>query len=146
MSDSLLPCGPQPARLLCPWDFPGNTGAGCHSFLQEIFPTQRLNPCLLCLLHGWVYSSPLVLPGKPLLRKNGWNYCMSIKCIQKQTSKFYQRIERVGLSFERTINCFIDLRRDFWLKLHDQNSLIGVFSFMTRKKGFAFWKLSTFYF
>ena len=28
-----------------------NTGAGCHFLLEEIFPTQGWNPCLLCLLH-----------------------------------------------------------------------------------------------
>ena len=34
-----------PARLLCPWDFPGqNTGVGCHSLLQGILPTQGSNP------------------------------------------------------------------------------------------------------
>ena len=34
-------------RFLCPWDFPGkNTGVGCHFLLQEIFPTQGLNPGL----------------------------------------------------------------------------------------------------
>ena len=34
-------------RLLRPWDFPGkNTGVGCHFLLQEIFPTQELNPGL----------------------------------------------------------------------------------------------------
>ena len=39
-----------PARLLCPWDFPGNnTGVGCHFLLQGIFPTQGLNPHLLWL-------------------------------------------------------------------------------------------------
>ena len=32
----------------CLWDFPGkNTGLGCHFLLQEIFPTQGLNPGLL---------------------------------------------------------------------------------------------------
>ena len=37
----------QPARLLCPWDSPDkNTGVGCHTLLQEIFPTQRSNPGL----------------------------------------------------------------------------------------------------
>ena len=47
MSDSLQPHGLQPARLLCPWDFPGkNTGVGCHFFLYGIFPTQGLNPGL----------------------------------------------------------------------------------------------------
>ena len=41
--------GLQPIRLLCPWDSPGkNTGVGCHSLLQEIFPTQGSN---LGLLH-----------------------------------------------------------------------------------------------
>ena len=39
----------QPSRLLCPWDSPGkNTEVNCHSYLQEIFPTQGLN---LGLLH-----------------------------------------------------------------------------------------------
>ena len=44
-------CGPrglQPARLLCPRDFPGrNTGVGSLSLLQGIFPTQGSNPGLL---------------------------------------------------------------------------------------------------
>ena len=34
MSDSQLPHGLQPTRLLCPWDFPGkSTGVGCHLLL-----------------------------------------------------------------------------------------------------------------
>ena len=38
----LVPHGPQhPARLLCPWNFPGkNIGVGCHFLLQGIFPAQ----------------------------------------------------------------------------------------------------------
>ena len=44
--------GPQPARLLCPWNSLGkNTGVGCQALLQGIFPTQGSNPCLLRLLH-----------------------------------------------------------------------------------------------
>ena len=40
-----------PTRFLCRWDSPGkNTGVGCHALLQGIFPTQRLNLHLLCLL------------------------------------------------------------------------------------------------
>ena len=40
VSDPLRP-HKYPARLLCPWDFPGkNTGAGCHFLLQGIFLTQ----------------------------------------------------------------------------------------------------------
>ena len=37
-----------PARLLCPWDFPGkNNGVGSPSLLQGIFLTQESNPGLL---------------------------------------------------------------------------------------------------
>ena len=45
VSDSLQPCGLYPAKLLCPWDFPGNdTGVSCHALLQGIFPNQGWNP------------------------------------------------------------------------------------------------------
>ena len=48
MSNSLWLRVQKPARLLCPWDFPGkNTGVGYHFLLQGIFPTQELNPGLL---------------------------------------------------------------------------------------------------
>ena len=44
MSDSLRLHGLYPTRLLCPWDYPGNsTGVGSHSLLQSIFLTQGLN-------------------------------------------------------------------------------------------------------
>ena len=42
-----------------------NTGMGCHALLQGIFPTQGLNPHLLCLLHWQADSFPLAPPGKP---------------------------------------------------------------------------------
>ena len=46
-----------PARLLCPWGFScKNTGAGCHSLLQGIFPTQGWDSSLL---HWQVDSLPL---------------------------------------------------------------------------------------
>ena len=52
VSNSSQTHGLELTRLLCPWDSPGkNTGAGCHFLLQGIFPTQGLNPRLLCLLH-----------------------------------------------------------------------------------------------
>ena len=48
VSDSLQAHGLQPSRLLCPWNSPGkNTGVGCHSLLQGIFPTQGLISGLL---------------------------------------------------------------------------------------------------
>ena len=41
-----------PARLLSPWDSPGNnTGVGCHFLLKRIWTIQGSNPHLLCLLH-----------------------------------------------------------------------------------------------
>ena len=56
----------EPARLLCPWDFPGkNTQVGCHALLQGIFPTQELNLGLLRLLHWHIGSLPLAPPRKP---------------------------------------------------------------------------------
>ena len=44
VSDSLPPHGLTSFMLLCPWHSPGkNTGVGCHSLLQRIFPGQGLN-------------------------------------------------------------------------------------------------------
>ena len=63
MSDPLGHYGPQPARLLCPWDSPGmNTRVGYHALLKGIFSTQESNPHLL---HWQASSLPLASPGKP---------------------------------------------------------------------------------
>ena len=57
MSNSMWPYGLWPARLFCPWDFPGkHTGVGCHFLLQGIFLTQGSN---LCFLHWQADSLPL---------------------------------------------------------------------------------------
>ena len=66
VTDSLRPYGLQPTRLLCPWDFPGKSaGVGCHFLLQEIFPTQGLNPglphCRQTLYHLSHQGSPIYL-------------------------------------------------------------------------------------
>ena len=54
------PHGLYPARVLCPWNFLGkSTGVGCHSLLQEIFPTQRSNP-------GLLHCRQIFLPSEPL--------------------------------------------------------------------------------
>ena len=51
VSHSVVPDSPhglQPARLLCPWDFPGkDSRVVCHFRPQGIFLTQGSNPCLL---------------------------------------------------------------------------------------------------
>jgi len=63
MSDSLWPHGLQPARLLCPRNFPSkNTGVGCHFLLHGVFPTQGSNPRLL---HCQADFSPLSYLGSP---------------------------------------------------------------------------------
>ena len=49
----------------CLWHFPGqNTGLGCHSLLQGIFPTQGLHH-VSCIGRQVLYAQP---PGKPLTR------------------------------------------------------------------------------
>ena len=41
-------------RLFCLWDSPGrDTGVGYHALFQGIFPTQGLNPRLLCQVGGF---------------------------------------------------------------------------------------------
>ena len=49
-----------PHGFLCPWNFPGKNGEGCHFFLQ-IFLTQGLNPCLQ---HWQGGSLPAEPPGE----------------------------------------------------------------------------------
>ena len=51
LSFPLQPCRLWLTRLLCPWNFLGKTGVGCHSLLQGIFPTQGSNPRPLHLPH-----------------------------------------------------------------------------------------------
>ena len=63
--------GRQPARLLCPWDFPGkNTGASCHFLLQGIFLTHGSNLHLLLWQEDSLLlshlGSPLINPGNHL--------------------------------------------------------------------------------
>ena len=67
VSDSLWPHGLQPARLLCPWDFPGkNTRVGCHSLLQGNLPDPGIERTLVfcnsCIVRWILYHQP---PGKP---------------------------------------------------------------------------------
>ena len=48
VSYTLQPHGLQPAKLLCPWNFPGKiTKVGCHFLFQGIFVTQESKLCLV---------------------------------------------------------------------------------------------------
>ena len=63
-TDSSWPYGPQPVRLLCPWESPGKeTGVDWHALLQVIFWTQGFNLCFLCTLHFQAGRLPLAPPG-----------------------------------------------------------------------------------
>ena len=67
---TLQPCELEPARLLCPWDFPGkNTGVGCHFLLQGIFPPRDWTRVshVSCIAGGFFTTE---LPGKPRHEKN----------------------------------------------------------------------------
>ena len=71
VSDSLQPHGLYPARLLCPWGFPGKrTGVDFHSHLQRLFLSQGgsepISPASPALAGGFFTATP---PGKPW--KNG---------------------------------------------------------------------------
>ena len=69
VSNSLQHRERQPARLLCPWNVPGEkAGVGCHVLLQGLFSTQGLN---LHLLHWQAVSLPLVPPGKTFFKGGG---------------------------------------------------------------------------
>ena len=47
------------STILCPWDFPGmNTGVGCHSLLQGIFPTQGSKAETVALAGGFFTTEP----------------------------------------------------------------------------------------
>ena len=105
-SNSLWPQGLQPTRLLCVWDFPGkNTGVGCHTLLQGIFPTQGLNPGLP-LQADSLQSEPWRKPnmGRIILisrGRTGWKYTRFPELHKKE--HFY------GLNF-----MYIE-EIDFWL-------------------------------
>ena len=68
VSNSLWPHELQPTEILCSWDSPGkNTGGGCHSLLQRIFPTQGLNSGLPQENLPQADSVPSEPPGKSRL-------------------------------------------------------------------------------
>ena len=74
-------------------DSPGkNTGLGCHAFLQELFLTQGLNPCLLCLLHCKWIIYPLSHLGSPCL----WWFRLTGGASGKESTCQCRRYKRLG--------------------------------------------------
>ena len=63
----------QPARLLCPWNFPGkNIAEGCHFLLQGIFLTQGSNLHLFHLLRWQVDSLLLYYLASPMCNTSSY--------------------------------------------------------------------------
>ena len=117
VSNSLQPYGLWPARLLCLCDSPGEiTGVGCHALLQGIFPAQRPNLSLLCLLHWQVGSLPLAPSVKPHLgirklqhhkpRKLVWGQGM----LEKVTKKSMPHIPHDGQIMADRYHCYSNFR------------------------------------
>ena len=85
MPDSLRPYWLGPTRLLCPWDFPGNsTGLDCHFLLQGIFPTQGSTPGLL---HCRQTLYRLSHQGSACIHEVGWNLWMQSLHVEGRQSK-----------------------------------------------------------
>ena len=92
VSDSSWPHGLQPARFLCPWNFPGkNTGMGCHFLLQGNllnWGTELTSLESPTFAGGFLTTAPYRKPLHPnafhlLLRRiwycHAWNFSSSYK-------------------------------------------------------------------
>ena len=56
---TLLLYGLQPARVICPWNFPGkNTGVGCHLLRQGDLPNPGIEPRSPTLQTGCLPAEP----------------------------------------------------------------------------------------
>ena len=115
MSNSLLPYGLQPTKLLCPWNFLGkNTEVGCHFLLQGTFLTQGLNSRLMHFLHWQAYSLPLEPPGKPEIKNTGVGCCSLLQgifltqgsnAVSRIADRFFTIWAYQGSSKSKTIKC-----------------------------------------
>ena len=97
---TLWPCGLEPARLLCPWRFPGkNTRLGCHFLLHGILPMQGFNLSLLSLLHCrqihylWANKEPHVISGnhiENIMERNSLNNIIFETNITRRVEGLYE--------------------------------------------------------
>ena len=100
--------GLQPARLLCPWHFPGkDTRVGCHSLLQGIFLTQGWSP------HLDTGRQILCLRCSGLTRVVAW---VSVSLYEPVTVvfPFTSRWTRLSPHFGCRENAAVDIVYKFW--------------------------------
>ena len=97
---TVRPRGLQPARLLCPWRFPGkNTGVGCHFLLSRQEAQQsRQNPCPQ-RSYVLITDSSLVYNCAPFM--DDLNYEWDLACVMFST-----------LCLEAVIRAFLFLTRE----------------------------------
>ena len=116
---TLQPNGLWPARLLCPWESPGqSTGVGCHVLLQGIFLTQGSN---LGPLH---YRQ--ILYQNPLITTYSSSFPRGLLALSTNSGPVRGAFEHIFLCFEAT--CFYSFPILFRL----QES--STFLFLLRKK------------
>ena len=81
MFDSLQPHGLQPARLICPWDFPGkNSGMGCHFLSPGDLPDPGIQLASLMLLTFFCFQLKIMFSSQG---KGDWIFQGSV-CISSR--------------------------------------------------------------
>ena len=77
----------------CPWDSPDkNTQVHCHFLLQGIFPTQGLNPGLLCC---WQILYHLRYQGSPILVGMNWYFIVVSICISLMATQMLSIFQKL---------------------------------------------------
>ena len=119
VSDSQLPHGLQPTRLLCPWDFPGkSTGVGAIAFSRNGAIGK----------HTWLLVSPYINGHKSKIKKKrkGKNEKI-LKRTGKEKKKSYQKKKKA-----------INLKWTFTLSHLNNLSFKSLISFFLFLKGLAY--------
>ena len=98
-----------PARLLCPWDFPGkNTDMCCCFLLQGIFPT-RDQTYVFCtgrqiLYHTATWEAHLCIQIDP-----NWGNLQKVRILFERLPKDKNSQEKKFLSIQKKLKCLLVL-------------------------------------
>ena len=114
----LWPHGLQPARLLCPWDFPGkNTGVGGHFLLQGIF-WLRDGTHVSCIAGSFFTTVP---PGKTF--RMLFVIFATWPCLYRHCPSFQNSLPLADPPFSDSDNPIFLLQRPLWLQwVHSDDS------------------------